>query len=70
MEGTEMRELRKKLGLTQIQFGRLLGFANPNTMVSNMENNKAIITSQTERLCKYVERYGVLPEYVKEIGEA
>ncbi|MBD1210706.1 MAG: helix-turn-helix domain-containing protein [Ignavibacteria bacterium] len=64
-----MREIRKKMGLTQIQFGRLLGFLNPNTMISNMENGKAPVTSQTERLCRYIEKYGILPEYVKEITE-
>ncbi len=64
-----MREIRKKLGLTQIQFGKLLGFSNPNTMISNMENEKAPVTSQTERLCRYVEKYGILPEYVREIAE-
>lgn len=70
MTPEELRELRKSFELTQVEFGRLLGFKSPNKTISNMETGDSPITPQTRHLCLYIKKYGILPELVKELKKS
>lgn len=48
MTGPEMRQTRKRLGLTQTELAQELGFAT-QTRISAMENGKAPITARTAK---------------------
>ena len=49
------RELRQSLGLSQIEFGRLLGFGTPQVRVSELENGKNPGSPQLQNFCKFLQ---------------
>ncbi len=56
----DLRSLRVRLGLTQAQFGTLLGFGSPQRRVSEMECGTRGVGRQTEIICRYLARWGPL----------
>jgi len=49
-----VKELRKKLNLTQKEFGLLLGFKNPQVRISELENGKQKGSNQLIRYCEFL----------------
>lgn len=69
MNGSEIKALRKRLGMTQTDFGNALGYSVPAVRVHEIESGKVAISTQVRLLCVYIERYGILPETQRIIEE-
>lgn len=63
MTNKEFSAIRRKLKLTQQAFGHALGFVDPQGQVSRIEIGKVAVSNQVEIIVRYMEKYGVLPEY-------
>ncbi len=61
-----IKSLRKRLALSQQEFGEELGFGEGSRFrVSEIERGDAPISRHVEKLCRYIERYGILKEDAK-----
>lgn len=58
--GKKLRILRKKEGLSQVQFGKLFGMTQ--NMVTNVETGKRILNY--DELIKIADHYGVTTDYI------
>lgn len=56
MNAMEFMALRRKLGLTQQQFGEKLKFAHPQPRISEIERGKQPVSPHVAALCEYIER--------------
>lgn len=66
MSPAEFRAIRLKLGLTLEQWGRALGYANPDrSELHRIENGHKTLTERTARLAHMFGLYGVPPEFLK-----
>ena len=54
MTKEEIKQLRKKLGLKQEHFGKILGYANPIVRVCEIETGTVPISLRTQLLCKQI----------------
>jgi transcriptional regulator with XRE-family HTH domain len=66
MTGSELRRIRKGLGLTQTQFARLLGYTH-FSRISYFETGKEPIPKTTERLARMFQMHGVPSEWLTEV---
>lgn len=66
MTSSELRRIRKGLGLTQTQFAHLLGYTH-YSRISQMETEKENIPKTTERLARMFQMYGVPDEWLAEV---
>lgn len=48
MTGQELKQFRLSLGLKQAEFGRELGFENPQVQISQFENGRRPISKRLE----------------------
>lgn len=48
--------LRKRLGLSQKQFGEVLNFGSPQPRVSEIERGKRGVSAHVAALCKFIEK--------------
>lgn len=62
MTPEELKSIRKELGLTQLEFGRVLGLAgaDPSRTVRLWEAGKAPISGPVELCLTYIVKYGLL----------
>lgn len=58
--GKKLRILRKKEGLSQVQFGKLFGMTQ--NMVTNVETGKRILNY--DELIRIADYYGVTTDYI------
>lgn len=56
MTGRTLRTIRRKLGLNQTEFGKLLGYVDPQVQISKIETGKRKINKRLEKLVRMIEQ--------------
>ncbi|WP_157815891.1 helix-turn-helix domain-containing protein [Spirosoma pollinicola] len=67
MKGFEIKNLRLKLGLSQEEFGQILGYQKPQVRVSELENGKKEVSNQIVAACRLIEENRLLKEKLQSI---
>lgn len=66
MTNIDFKQLREDLGMKQAEFGRLFGFTAPQVRVTEIETGRIKVSAQVEMLCRYIRKFGILPEMLTE----
>lgn len=68
MTGSELKAIRKRLGLSTVQMGRAAGYVGSDATASNTirkyESGMRPVPPLLERLVRMFDRYGVPEEYI------
>lgn len=67
MTGKELKAFRQRLGLTQAEFGRRLGYKRPQPTVSDLERERQKINSRIEVSIQMWKKNMGLQAYAKEL---
>jgi len=59
MTGQEVREIRKRLGMSQGDFGSLLGFHHPQIRISELERNVRKVSVIKEMYIRHFNKKGI-----------
>lgn len=65
MQGLDIKKFRLDLGLSQEQFGKLLGYQKPQVRVSELERSQKTVSNQIAALCGLIEENRQLKEKIK-----